>query len=383
MSLELRYDQTMMNTFGNPQLSLSHGDGVKVWDLDGREYLDLLAGIAVNTLGHNHPVLVKAISEQAQRFLHVSNFFATEPQVALAEALQDCLNEEGYVGSSARFFFSNSGTEANETAIKIARLHKPGGRILAFTNGFHGRTLGSLSLTHKESIRAPFEPLPGNVTFVEPTREALDEAFSEDVAAIFVEAIQGEAGVAPIPADVLIRARDLSSRFNALMVVDEVQTGAGRTGRWFAHSKDVKADVITLAKGLGGGVPIGVTIATQRSSRILGPGHHGSTFGGNPLAATAALTVIDQVRPLLPHVLETGAWLKNQLTELGYDVRGEGLLLGIDVDDARAMTQRLREDGVIVNAPNPTTLRIAPPLIITRDDLELFITLMANYKENS
>lgn len=373
------YSQRMMNAFGEPQLVIERGEGVYVWDENGKRYLDLLAGIAVNALGYAHPAIVRAITEQAGRATHVSNFFATAPQLELAGAIQRMLSDEGYVGASARVFFCNSGAEANEAAIKMARLHKPGGTIIALKGGFHGRTLGALSITHKPAIREPFEPLGGNVIFIDPSVEALDAVFNDDVAAIFVETIQGEAGVVPVPAAFLRRARALCERFNALFVVDEVQTGVGRTGRWFAHSDLVKADVITLAKGLGGGVPIGAVVGIEKAGRLLTPGSHGTTFGGNPLACAAANAVVGEVAGLLDHVRGTGQWLAGELEACGFEVRGAGLLLGVVVKDAPALQAELLGRGFIVNAPNTTTIRLAPPLVITQDELAPFIEEMERH----
>lgn len=373
------YSQRMMNAFGEPQLVIERGEGVYVWDENGKRYLDLLAGIAVNALGYAHPAIVRAITEQAGRATHVSNFFATAPQLELAGAIQRMLSDEGYVGASARIFFCNSGAEANEAAIKMARLHKPRGTIIALKGGFHGRTLGALSITHKPAIREPFEPLGGNVIFIDPSVEALDAVFNDDVAAIFVETIQGEAGVVPVPAAFLRRARALCERFNALFVVDEVQTGVGRTGRWFAHSDLVKADVITLAKGLGGGVPIGAVVGIEKAGRLLTPGSHGTTFGGNPLACAAANAVVGEVAGLLDHVRGTGQWLAGELEACGFEVRGAGLLLGVVVKDAPALQAELLGRGFIVNAPNTTTIRLAPPLVITQDELAPFIEEMERH----
>lgn len=373
------YSQRMMNAFGEPQLVIERGEGVYVWDENGKRYLDLLAGIAVNALGYAHPAIVRAITEQAGRATHVSNYFATAPQLELAGAIQRMLSDEGYVGASARVFFCNSGAEANEAAIKMARLHKPRGTIIALKGGFHGRTLGALSITHKPAIREPFEPLGGNVIFIDPSVEALDAVFNDDVAAIFVETIQGEAGVVPVPAAFLRRARALCERFNALFVVDEVQTGVGRTGRWFAHSDLVKADVIALAKGLGGGVPIGAVVGIEKAGRLLTPGSHGTTFGGNPLACAAANAVVGEVAGLLDHVRGTGQWLAGELEARGFEVRGAGLLLGVVVKDAPALQAELLGRGFIVNAPNTTTIRLAPPLVITQDELAPFIEEMERH----
>lgn len=374
--LTARYTRAFMNTFGAPQLALVRGEGCFVWDADGARYLDLLGGIAVNALGYANPVLTTAVTEQLQTIGHVSNFFTTPAQVALGERLADIMAQSGYV-EPVRVFLANSGTEANEAALKLARLHKPGGRVLALTHSFHGRTIGALSITDKAAIRDPFEPLPANVEFVEPTQEALRAAFDHDVAAIFMEPIQGEAGVLPVDPDVLREARTLCDQFDALLVIDEVQTGIGRTGQWLASAQYVLADVVTLAKGLGGGIPIGACVAVGHAGELFGPGSHGSTFGGNPVACAAALATLGAVEPLLSHVTEVGDWLAAQLTDASYSVRGKGLLRGIVVADSARVVSDLRDHGIIANAPNAGTIRIAPPLIISKDELVPFVDFMA------
>ena len=371
------YASALMDTFGKPQLVLTRGDGVYVEDSDGRRYLDLLAGIAVNALGHRHPALLEALSRQAGELIHVSNFFATPAQISLAQKLPEIVGAEGYDASSARVFFTNSGTEANEAALKLTRLHKKGGRVLALAHSFHGRTMGALTLTHKEAYREPFEPLAGVAEFIEPEISALEAAFDDNVAALFLEPIQGEAGVIPLVYGFMERARELCDQHNALLVIDEVQTGMGRTGRWLASSPYVKADVITLAKGLGGGVPIGACIGIGAAGALFRPGNHGTTFGGNPLACAASLATLGEVEKLLEHVNEVSAWLTARLEEAGYAVRGRGLLLGVEVADSTAVRQELLSEGVIVNAPNPTTIRLAPPLIITAAELEPFVEIMS------
>lgn len=384
MTWEKRYDQAMMSVFNTPKVVIDHGQGVKVWDVAGKEYLDLLAGVAVNALGHNHPAVVKAIAGQSQKALHVSNFFATTPQIELAEKLQDCLAAEGYVGAAARVFLSNSGAEAVETALKVALANKPNGRIISLNWGFHGRTLGALSATYKPAYKEPFGMNSFlNTTFIDPTPEALSAVMGDDVCAVIAEPIQGEAGVFPVSQEFFTRARDLCDRYNAFLIVDEVQTGIGRTGRWMCHSDKVKADIITFAKGLGGGVPIGATVGIGKAGQILSQGMHGATFGGNPLAAAAALTVLNEVSGLFDHVKQTGAQLVADLRAVGYEVRGNGLLIGVVVPDAPALTTQLLERGFIVNAANSKTLRLAPPLIITTDDLQPFVAAMKDFKDNS
>ena len=372
--LTSRYTHTFMNTFGAPQLVLVKGEGVHVWDADGKQYLDLLAGIAVNALGHAHPAIIEAVTTQVNELGHISNFFTSPAQVALGEKIQQIFDASGY-DAPVKVFLANSGTEANEAALKLTRLHKPGGKVLSLTHSFHGRTMGALSVTEKPVIREPFEPLPGNVEFVEPTIAALTAAFNDDVAGIFVEPIQGEAGVLPLADGVLAAIRELCDKHGALLVVDEVQTGIGRTGVWLA-SQQVRADVVTLAKGLGGGFPIGACVGVGAAGDIFGPGSHGSTFAGNPVASAAARATLTEVENLLGHVAETGAWLRAQLEAVGYQVRGAGLLLGVEVADSAVVHQAALEAGFIVNAPNGTTIRIAPPLIITEEQLVPFISFM-------
>ena len=326
-----RYGQALLPVFGSPQKVLARGEGVHVWDTEGTQYLDLLAGIAVNSLGHAHPALLSAVTEQAQTLGHVSNFFATAPQIELAEQLLGIA--QAPTGSGV--FFANSGTEANEAAFKIARrTGRP--RVLSLTNSFHGRTMGALALTSKEAYRAPFEPLPGGVEFLEAGDErALADALAPgDVAAVFAEPIQGEAGVRPLGSEYLRALRRLTREHGTLLILDEVQTGVGRTGEWFAHQAvdGVQPDVMTLAKGLGGGFPIGAVVGFGPAVHdLLGPGQHGTTFGGNPLAAAAGLAVLETVREedLLAHVRAVGARFTAQVAALEHPlidgVRGAGL----------------------------------------------------------
>lgn len=381
-----RYGRSVMNTFGTPRRVLVRGEGVHVWDADGRRYTDLLGGIAVNVLGHAHPTLTAAVSAQLGTLGHVSNFFASPPQVALAERLVALAGG----GPDARVFFTNSGTEANEAAFKIARrTGRP--RVLALEGGFHGRTMGALALTHKAVYREPFAPLPGGVEFVPfGDVDALEAAMGDDVAAIVLEAIQGEAGVRPLPPGYLAHARALADRHGALLVVDEVQTGVGRTGVWFAHQLPhlgggAVPDVVTLAKGLGGGIPVGAAVAlTPRAATALGPGQHGTTFGGNPVAAVAALTTLGVIERdgLLERVRDLGARLRTALagvTPLVTEVRGEGLLVAVELAGpvAAAVADRLLEAGWIVNPVTPTALRLAPPLVLTWDQVSGFVEALA------
>ena len=384
-----RYGRAVMNTFGAPQRVLVRGRGARVWDADGAQYTDLLAGIAVNCLGHAHPAVVEAVTAQLSTLGHVSNFFTTPAQITLAEELIG-LVFPGADPADSRVFLANSGTEANEGAFKIARRH--GGaqrpRVLALTDAFHGRTMGSLALTHKAAYREPFEPLPGGVEFV-PAGDgaALAAAMGPDVAALIVEPIQGEAGVRELPPGYLEAARELTGRAGALLIIDEVQTGMGRTGAWMAHhllAPSVTPDVVTLAKGLGGGVPIGAVVATGPAAGLLGPGQHGTTFGGNPVACAAALAVIATIRDegLRERASALGARWSAELAAVPgvTDVRGRGLLRGVGLADAvgpaAAVAAELMERGFIVNAPRPDTLRLAPPLILPDADADRFTAVL-------
>jgi acetylornithine/N-succinyldiaminopimelate aminotransferase len=373
--IQERYAASLMNTFGPPRLVLVRGEGPFVWDADGRRYLDLLGGIAVNALGHAHPALVHAVTEQLQTLGHVSNFFTTEPQVRLAERLLSMLGVDG------RVFFANSGTEANEAAFKLSRRT---GRthLVAMEGSFHGRTLGALALTSKAAYREPFEPLPGEVTFVPYCdADALAAAVTDATAAVVVEPVQGEAGVVVPPEDFLARAREITTEHGALLWLDEVQTGMGRTGSWMAHDgSGVTPDVVTLAKGLAGGIPIGAMVAVGEHARLLEPGNHGTTFGGNPVACAAALAVIDTIESegLLDNVAKVGDLMSAGLAHPHVtEVRGRGLLIGLDLDAAVAadVVTAAQRHGVILNACTPNRIRLAPPLVLTAEQASEFLEL--------
>lgn len=373
---------------------LVRGEGSYLWDADGRRHLDFLAGIAVTSLGHAHPAFVEAVSTQAATLAHVSNYFATPPQLALAARLKRLAG----AGIDGRVFFSNSGAEANEAAFKLARLH--GGserpRILALENGFHGRTMGSLALTAKVSMRAPFEPMPAGVEHIPATIEALEAAMDDRVAAIIVEPIQGEAGVVELPEGYLAAARSLTLAHGALLIVDEIQTGAGRTGEWFGFSHEgITPDAITLAKGIGGGFPIGALVTFGSASALFTPGSHGSTFGGNPLATAVADAVLAEIESdgLVENAARRGAELREIL--LGIDsplidgVRGRGLLIGVALTApvAGEVVAAAQARGLIVNAANPETVRIAPALTIGDAELaefrELFTASLADVQASA
>jgi acetylornithine aminotransferase len=385
-----------MNTFGTPQRILVRGEGCQVWDNEGNRYLDLLGGIAVNVLGHAHPFLVSAVTAQLATLGHISNFFASAPQITLAERLLDLLDAP----DGSRVFFTNSGTEAIEGAIKASRRT---GRIglIAAEQGFHGRSIGALSLTHKLAYRQPFEPLLPAVRHVpfgqvEPLADELDPT----VAAVILEPIQGEAGVRVPSADYLPRVGELTRANGSLLILDEVQTGIGRTGHWFAHQNPelglgLRPDLITLAKGLAGGLPIGALIGLGHGpAELLGPGQHGSTFGGNPVACAAALATLHVLErdELLPAAAALGERFKATVNPAACDliteVRGHGLLLAVELAGpiAADVAAKLLTMGYIVNASTPQTLRLAPALIITSEQLLAFgatlLTVLDEYRDH-
>jgi acetylornithine aminotransferase len=363
-----------MNTFGPPKLTLVRGEGVRVWDDTGKEYLDLLGGIAVNALGHGHPALVAAVTHQMETLGHVSNFFATEPQVTLAERLL------ALAGRPGKVFFTNSGAEANEAALKATR--KTGRtHLVAARESFHGRTMGALALTAKAAYREPFEPLPGDVTFVPyGDADALAAAVTDKTAAVVLEPLQGEAGVNVAPAGYLAAGRRITRDHGALLWLDEVQTGIGRTGRWFAAATEdgVEPDLVTLAKGLAGGIPVGACLTFGDAGTLLQPGNHGTTFGGNPVSAAAALAVLDTIESdgLLDHVTKLGEHVRTGLAHQHVtEVRGEGLLVGIslDAEKAAAVVQAAQDAGFILNMCTPDRVRLAPPLVLTEQDADEFL----------
>ncbi|MFT4028416.1 MAG: acetylornithine transaminase [Protaetiibacter sp.] len=379
-----RFSRVMMRSAPAPLAVLARGAGARVWDVEGKEYLDFLAGIAVNALGHAHPAFVEAVSRQAATLAHVSNYFATEPQLELAERLTSLTGGD-------RVFLGNSGAEAIEAAVKLARLTgKP--RILALENSFHGRTIGSLSLTGKPALRGPFEPLLPGIEHLPSTVEALEAALAAgDVAALVVEPIKGEAGVVELPDGYLRAARELTARHGALLILDEIQTGAGRTGDWFAFQHEgvlppgALPDAVALAKGIGGGFPIGALVTFGAASELFGPGHHGSTFGGNPLAASVANAVLGEIERagLVGNARRRGAELRARIELMGSplvtDIQGRGLLLGIGLAEpvAGLVASRALDRGLIVNAANEHRIRLAPPLIVGDDELHEFTRLFA------
>ncbi len=380
-SLIARWEAAVLPSYATPPLALVRGEGTAVWDADGVRYLDLIAGIAVSALGHAHPAVVGAVSRQVATLAHGSNLVVNGPSVALAERLRDLTGDPG-----ARVFFANSGTEANEAALKCVRRALPDRpRMVAAEGGFHGRTLGSLSLTGQPVKRAPFEPLPGPVDFV-PYGDvaALQAAVTPDVAGVFLEPVQGEAGVVPAPPGYLEAARAACDAAGALLVLDEIQGGVGRAGSWFSHqitAPGVRADLLTLAKGLGGGLPIGACIAMAPIAGALRRGDHGSTFGGNPVACAAALAVLDTITAdgLLERATAAGDLLATGIRGVAHPllagVRGIGLWRAVVLTApvAPAVEAALRAAGYLVNAVTPDALRLAPPLIISDSDIAAFV----------
>ena len=361
------------------------GEGAHLWDESGTRYLDFLAGIAVVSLGHAHPVFVEAVAAQAATLAHVSNYFATPPQLELAALLKRLAG----TGESGRVYFGNSGAEANEAAFKLARLHgaasRNGGqerpRILALENAFHGRTMGTLALTGKPSMRQPFLPMTPGVEFIDSTVEALEQAIDERVAALFVEPIKGEAGVVDLPDGYLAAAREITRRHGALLIGDEIQTGAGRTGAWFAFQHEgIVPDAITVAKGIGNGFPIGALITFGEASDLFYPGTHGSTFGGNALATAVAKAVLGEIERagLVEAATGRGAQVRAAIDRIGSGIvegtRGRGLLIGIALRHpvAAQVVSAAQEHGLIVNAANESTIRIAPPLTIGDVEIDEF-----------
>ncbi|WP_328507586.1 acetylornithine transaminase [Streptomyces sp. NBC_00391] len=375
--LTQRWQGSLMNNYGTPKLSLVRGAGTRVWDADGKEYVDYVGGIAVNALGHAHPAIVEAVSSQIASLGHVSNLFIAEPPIALAERLLEHFGRDGKV------FFCNSGAEANEGAFKIGRLTgRP--HMVATEGGFHGRTMGALALTGQPGKQTGFQPLPGDVTHVPyGDAQALAAAVTEETALVIIEPVQGEKGVVVPPAGYLKAARAITAASGSLLVLDEVQTGVGRTGHWFEYQahEGVLPDVVTLAKGLGGGLPLGATVAFGRAAELLQPGQHGTTFGGNPVACAAGLAVLETIRAegLLENVKRQSEKLRNGIESLGDPmidyVRGAGLLLGIVLTEPLApLAQQAAQDaGFLVNAPAPDVVRLMPALNIGDADVDALL----------
>jgi acetylornithine aminotransferase len=374
-----RWTEVMLPSYGEPTLTLVRGDGATVWDDAGNSYVDLVAGIAVNALGHAHPAVVEAVGRQVATLGHTSNLVANEPSLRLAERLLALTGRDG------RVFFANSGAEANEAAFKMARrTGRPD--VVAADGAFHGRTMGALALTGQPAKRAPFEPLPGGVSFVPyGDAAALTAAVDGSTAAVVLEPVLGEGGVVPAPAGYLETAREVTRANGALLVLDEVQTGIGRTGAWFAHqAAGVEPDVLTLAKGLGGGLPVSACLAFGDAAMLLQPGQHGTTFGGNPVSCAAALAVLDTIEAdgLLERAESLGKALSAGITGLGHPlvatVRGAGLMLGIVLTApvAAEVEAAARRHGFLVNAVAPDVVRLVPPLVLTDTQADSFLTAL-------
>jgi len=379
-----RWDAALMGNYGTPPVVLARGEGATVWDVDGKQYLDLLAGIAVNVLGHAHPAVVEAVSRQVATLGHTSNLAAHAPGIELAERLQALVGAPG-----SRVLFCNSGAEANEAALKLSRRLRPGGGWVACEGAFHGRTMGALAITGQPAKRAPFEPLPGPVTFV-PYGDvgALRRTVGPSTASVVLEPVLGEAGVVPPPDGYLEAAREITSEAGALLHLDEVQGGIGRVGDWLTSrvvAPGVVADVLTLAKGLGGGLPLGAVVANGAAATALVKGDHGTTFGGNPVACAAALAVLDTIERdgLLASADRLGRRLRDGIGALGHPlvshVRGHGLWLGVVLREpvAAAVETAARAAGFLLNAAAPDVLRLAPPLVLTEAQVDAFLQALA------
>ena len=364
------WNNIFLNNYGTPAIELVAGEGVIVKDSQGNIYLDFLSGIAVNSLGHAHPVIIEAVSDQIRKLSHTSNFYANDPSIKLAEKLIAITNFD------AKVFFCNSGTEANEAAIKLSR--RTGKKqLIAAHNSFHGRTMGSLSITGQSAKQKPFEPLIGDVKFIDINTKSGVRKIKRKSAAVFLESIQGEGGVTPCNDEFLQSVRSKTIKTKTLLVMDEVQTGLGRTGNWFGYEKSgIKPDVITLAKGLGGGLPMGAMLVTGEAKELFEPGQHGSTFGGNPVVASAALATLNFIEKedLLNNATNMGQLLIKLITQIEgvTEVRGRGLLLGVGLKEVIAKDVELecRKLGLLLNAVNENTLRLAPALIVNIDQVK-------------
>ena len=381
---QLQWQSTLQGNYGVPAISLSHGLGAEVWDVDGKKYIDLLGGIATNILGHAHPVIVEAVSSQISKLGHVSNFFSHPEVLKLASNLQEMVGDK-----SARSFFCNSGAEANEAAFKLSRLT---GRtkVVATHGAFHGRTMGALSLTGQPAKRDPFLPLVKGVKHIPfGDIDAMRKAITKKIAMFIIEPIQGEYGVVMPPAGYLKAARERTLETGTILVIDAVQTGMGRTGTWFGYEHEsITPDVITLAKGLGGGLPLGAMIAIGKYAELLTPGSHGTTFGGSPVACAAANATIDYLKAekILEANIVKGQHLKSELAGVAgiSEVRGQGLLIGIVLNQpiAKKVAADLWEAGFIVNPANDSVIRLAPPLIVSLDQLNQFISALKKVVTN-
>ncbi|MEV4320403.1 acetylornithine transaminase [Actinocrispum sp. NPDC049592] len=376
----------MMNNYGTPKLALERGEGAYVWDTDGNRYLDLVSGIAVNALGHAHPAIVAAVTEQIGKLAHTSNLYINKPALELAERLLDL------AGLTGKVLFTNSGAEAVETALKLSR-RTGRSKLVATTGGFHGRTMGALTLTGQEPKRTPFQPLLPGVTHIPyGDVKALEDAIDDETAAFIVEPVQGEQGVVVPPEGYLQAAREITTKHGALLILDEVQTGLGRLGSWFAFQQvGVVPDIFTLAKGLGAGLPMGACIAVGDNANLFVPGHHGTTFGGNPVVAAAALAMINAIASegLVEHTAAVGKEIVAGVENLGHPniagVRGAGLLIGIMLRGKKSadVAAAAEKTGYLINPIQPEVIRLAPPLILTHDDAARFVADLPSALEGS
>ncbi|WP_456369521.1 aspartate aminotransferase family protein [Geoglobus sp.] len=374
-----REKKVFMQFFSRYPIAVEGGEGCWLYDESGRKYLDLIAGIACISVGHANEYVAERVSEQLKKLVHVSNLFYTRPQIELAEKLRE-------ISGLDRFFFTNSGTESVEAALKVARKATGRKKFVAFTNGFHGRTMGALSVTWKEKFRQPFEPLVKPVSFAEfNSVESLEQCVDRDTAAVILEPIQGEAGIFPASTEFMKRIFELKEEYDYLVIFDEVQTGFGRTGRWFAKDMyGATPDIITMAKAMGNGFPVGAIGVTEDVHRFIEKGDHGSTFGGNPLACTASLATIEYIErnDLLENAVQMGERFRRGLQELEFvsEVRGAGLMIGVTVDDAREFVRFSMERGVLVNATSDRNVRILPPLTIGRDEVDFALSVFSRYR---
>lgn len=370
-----------LQTFKRFPITLVKGKGARVWDVDGKEYVDTMAGIAVNCIGHNHPNLVKAIKNQAENLIHISNFYLSEPQALLAKKLSE-------VSGMDRIFFCNSGAEAAEGAIKIARKYAnskgKGGKIISMGGSFHGRTLATIA-AGKKALQDGFDPIPeGFVQVPFNDIEAVKNAYSEDVAGVIIEPIQGEGGINVADMEFMKQLREFCYEKDISLIFDEIQTGVGRTGKWYAKDHfGIQPDIMTSAKGLGGGVPIGAILSNDKVSSALNYGDHGTTFGGNPLACAAGLAVLNTIKEekLLDAALEKGDWIREQIEEINdpsvQRIKGKGLMIGVEFDfETKPLVEEMMKNGVLANATAGNILRVVPPLNITYNELEKFINVL-------
>ena len=379
MDIFERERRVMVQVYRRNPVVIVRGEGARVYDINGREYIDFVAGIAVNSVGYSHPRVVNAVCEQAKKLMHVSNLYYTLPQIELAEKLRA-------ISGMDRFFFCNSGTEAVEASLKFARKHTGKKRFIAFTGSFHGRSMGSLSVTWPEKYRLPFSPLIQDVEFVRfNDAEEFKEKVSGDVAGVILELVQGESGVHPAEKDFVKTIVDLKEDREYLMIVDEVQTGFGRTGRWFAREHyEIEPDIMAMAKAIGGGFPMGAVGVTEDVGKSLEPGDHASTFGGNPLACASALAVISVIEDerLVDRSLKLGEYIKEELKRIGgRNVRGYGLMVGVDFDSSNQIVKASLDMGLLVNSTSDKTLRIVPPLVISKEEISRGVDILKKADE--